>query len=66
MSKAHDPIPQEALERAAQVLGSRKALATRLGVPLEELERWLKGDGRPPPKIVFAALALTERGGKAP
>jgi DNA-binding transcriptional regulator YdaS (Cro superfamily) len=65
MSKTHDPIPREALERAAQVLGSRKALATRLDVPLEELERWLKGDGRPPPKIVFAALALVESSGSA-
>ena len=63
-SKPDDPIPREVLARAAQVLGSPKALATRLGVPLEELERWLKGEGRPPSKIVFAALAIAESGGR--
>jgi DNA-binding transcriptional regulator YdaS (Cro superfamily) len=43
-----------ALERAAQVLGSKERLRARLGVKAHELEQWLSG-GREPPTEVFLA-----------
>lgn len=63
MSKAHDPLAREVLSRAAEVLGSRARLAERLGVSLSQLEQWLRNETPPPPKVVFAALAIVE--GKA-
>ena len=36
-----------ALARAAELVGGPAPLARRLQVPMEDLTRWLAGDGRP-------------------
>lgn len=56
-----DPIPREALTRAAELAGGCERLARTLGVKAEDLDRWIKGEGRPPSAVVFAALNLIER-----
>jgi DNA-binding transcriptional regulator YdaS (Cro superfamily) len=60
MSLPQDPIPREALARAAEVVGGREPLARRLGVKTVDLERWIKGEGTPPSPVIFAALNLIE------
>jgi len=62
MAVPPDPIPRDALLRAAEVLGGRERLAQTLGVKADELARWMRGDSSPPAAIVFAALNLVERG----
>jgi hypothetical protein len=37
-----------ALVRAAEILGSVRALSDRLRVPMASLTYWLAGDGKPP------------------
>ena len=56
-----DPIPREALTRAAELAGGCERLARILDVKAEDLDRWMKGEGRPPSAVVFAALNLIER-----
>jgi hypothetical protein len=56
-----DSIAREVLSRAAQMFGGCERLAGTLGVKTEELERWIAGEERPPPAVVFAALNLIER-----
>lgn len=56
-----DPIPREALARAAELAGGCERLARRLDVKPEDLDRWIKGESRPPSAVVFAALNLVER-----
>lgn len=41
-------IESRTLGRAAELLGGRAALARRLQVPLDTLDRWLSGEERPP------------------
>lgn len=47
-----------ALERAAQVLGSKERLRARLGVKAQELEQWLSGGHEPPTEIFLAAVDI--------
>jgi len=61
----NDPIPREALSRAAELVGGRERLAQTLGVRTEDLERWIRGEAPPPPAVVFAALNLIERDKKS-
>lgn len=61
MAVPPDPIPRDALLRAAEVMGGRERLAQTLGVKPDDLAHWMRGDTKPPPAIVFAALNLVER-----
>lgn len=45
-----------ALQRAAQVLGSKERLRARLGVGAHELEQWLSGRREPPTEAFLAAV----------
>lgn len=46
------------LQRAVTLLGSERALARHLRVPMPELFGWLRGDDLPPQAIFFAAVDL--------
>jgi hypothetical protein len=47
------------LRRAIEILGSEKAVAEALDVKLEDIERWLSGDGLPADgSVYFAALEI--------
>lgn len=41
-----------ALQKAAELLGGRRKLAERLGIPAADLERWI-ADGKEPPREIF-------------
>lgn len=47
-----------ALERAAQVLGSKERLRARLGVKAHELEQWLSAGSEPPTEVFLAAVDI--------
>jgi hypothetical protein len=49
-------IESRTLGRAAELLGGRAALARRLQVPLDTLDRWLKGEERPPNLYFLSAV----------
>ena len=53
------------LQKAAELLGGRKALARHLRVPLEELDRWMADEGLPPMGVFLKVvdLVLDETGG---
>lgn len=63
---AQDPIPREALTRAAELAGGCERLARILDVNAGDLDRWMKGEGHPPSAVVFAALNLVERDKRGP
>lgn len=44
--------------KAAELLGGRKALARHLRVPLEELDRWMSGEGLPPMGVFLKVVDL--------
>lgn len=46
------------LQKAAELVGSRKKLARHLAVPLVELERWLAGLAVPPTGTFLRAVDL--------
>jgi len=46
------------LQKAAQLIGSRKKLARHLRVPLAELEKWLAGTAVPPTGTFLKAVDL--------
>jgi hypothetical protein len=55
------------LQRAVELLGSERALARALRVPMPELFGWLKGSERPTRAIFLAAVdVLIERGDPSP
>jgi len=50
------------LQLAAGTLRGPAALALRLGVPLEELKRWMAGGEFPPHEVFLQALDIVARG----
>jgi hypothetical protein len=50
------------LQLAAQLLGSTPALATELGVALDTLQAWIRGEGTPPFSVFSQALDIVARG----
>jgi hypothetical protein len=49
-------VHMAALQRAAEILGGRQALAQYLDVPLQFLELWLDGHTPPPPDVFLRAI----------
>jgi hypothetical protein len=47
MSNIKLSIRQQAIRRAAEILGEPRKLARRLRVPTDELVRWINGKGQP-------------------
>ena len=50
------------LQLAAQLLGSAEALAAELGVALEMLQAWMRGEATPPFSVFSQALDIVARG----
>ena len=50
------------IRRAAEALGSEKALADALGVQLEDVASWLSGATTPEDAAYFAALDIVASG----
>lgn len=48
----------ELLHDGCEKLGGEQPLADYLGVPMETLRMWLRGDGRPSPHIFLKCLDL--------
>lgn len=48
--------------RAMQTLGGEEKLAAALGVPLEDLRSWMRGEAVPPVQIFNAALDIVASG----
>ena len=56
-------LEMRVLQRAVELLGSERALARRLRVPMPDLFAWLKGTDRPPRALFLDAVdLLIERG----
>jgi hypothetical protein len=56
-------LEMRVLQRAVEILGSERALARELRVPLPELFTWLKGAERPTRPMFLAAVdVLIEHG----
>lgn len=49
-----------ALHDACVQLGGERKLAAYLGVPVELVERWLNGQGRPPDAVFLRCVDLVE------
>ena len=49
-----------ALHDACLRLGGEHKLAAYLGVPVERIERWLNGEGRPPDAVFLRCIDLVE------
>lgn len=54
-----------ALQRAAEILGGREALAQYLDVPLQLLDLWLDGHTAPPPDVFLLAIDVVVEHGVA-
>jgi hypothetical protein len=48
----------KALHRACLIVGGIEQLATRLRVPKDLLERWIRGEGEPPQGIFLDAVEI--------
>jgi len=48
----------KSLHRACLILGGIDALAQRLQVPRELLERWIRGEGEPTQRVFHASVEL--------
>ena len=65
----HATVESRTVHRACLILGGIDQLSRHLGVPVEDLRRWLRA-GEPPPEPVLLAcveivLLYAERGGRA-
>jgi hypothetical protein len=48
----------KALHRACLIVGGIEQLATRLRVPRDLLERWIRGENEPPQEIFLDAVEI--------
>ena len=53
-----DRVYSRTFQKAAELLGSPKALARELRVPLVDLEKWTAGNGKPPLAVFLKAIDL--------
>jgi hypothetical protein len=51
-------LEMRVLQRAAEILGSERALARELRVPMLELFMWLRGSERPTRPVFLAAVDI--------
>jgi len=60
-------LEMRVLQRAAELLGSERALARRLRVPMPDLFAWLRGAEKPPRALFLETVdVLIERGDLVP
>jgi hypothetical protein len=55
MKRLEPTVYQRTLARAMEIAGTEERLSQFLGVPLDELRKWIAGDAEPP-LTVFLAL----------
>jgi hypothetical protein len=53
-----DRVYSRTFQKAAELLGSQKALARELQVPLADLEKWTAGAAKPPLAAFLKAIDL--------
>jgi hypothetical protein len=53
-----DPVYSKTFTKAAELLGSEKALARELRVPVAELNKWIAGSAKPPLSIFLRVIDL--------
>ena len=58
MTKPTLSIRQQAVNRAAEIVGEPRKLARRLRVPMDELLAWMKGRGQPPNAVFLECVDL--------
>lgn len=51
-------LEMRVLQRAAEILGSERALARRLRVPMPSLFAWIKGNDRPTRTVFLEAIDI--------
>src|SRR6185503_15262519 len=56
------PIRCQVLHRAAEMLGGKSELRTRLRVPMRQLEGWMQGADHMPTHIFLAAVDIISEG----
>jgi hypothetical protein len=63
----HASVYARTLHRACLVIGGIQPLAKRLEVPETDLQRWLRGEERPPEHVFLTAveIVLLHAGGSA-
>lgn len=53
-----DRVYARTFQKAAELLGGRKALARELRVPTPDLEKWLAGSAKPPLSVFLQVIDL--------
>jgi hypothetical protein len=53
-----DRVYSKTFQKAAELLGDRKALARELRVPLADLDKWIAGTAKPPLQTFLKAIDL--------
>jgi hypothetical protein len=53
-----DRVYSRTFQKAAELLGDRKALARELQVPMADLEKWIAGSAKPPMQVFLRAIDL--------
>jgi DNA-binding transcriptional regulator YdaS (Cro superfamily) len=51
-------VQSRAVQRAAELLGGRQALANRLGLERTEIDAWIAGDRRPEMAVLLRFVEL--------
>jgi hypothetical protein len=51
-------IENRALRKAAELLGTRNNLAERLGITVEDVEKWISGTRRPPREVFLRVVDI--------
>jgi len=51
-------VEDRALRKAVELAGSQRNLAERIGVEVEDVERWLAGASRPPREVFLRVVDL--------
>jgi Putative antitoxin of bacterial toxin-antitoxin system, YdaS/YdaT len=51
-------VQSRALRKAAELVGGQKILAERLGVKVEDIEKWIAGTRRTPRDVFLGAVDL--------
>jgi hypothetical protein len=66
MAQLPQTLEMRVLQRAVEKLGSERALARRLRVPMPDLFAWLKGSDRPPRVLFLEAVDILVECGDLP
>ena len=54
----HSSVHARALHRACLILGGLEPLAKRMEVPAADLERWMRGESKPPERVFHESVEI--------